>query len=115
MIAHSANDAPLETPVVLVIFNRPDFTKVVFRAIAEARPKRLFVLADGPRNPEEAALCAETRAVIKVDWPCDLTVDVSEVNIGRRDRCSGGFDMVFAETETAILLDDNCVPDSTFF
>ena len=105
----------LDTPVVLVIFNRPDFTEVVFRAIAQARPKRLFVLADGPRNPEEAALCAETRAVIKVDWPCDLTMDVSEVNLGCRYRCAGGFDMVFAETETAIILDDDCVPDPTFF
>jgi hypothetical protein len=105
----------LETPVALLIFNRPHFTAIVFRAIAQARPKRLFVFADGPRNPEEAALCAQTRAVIKVDWPCDLTMEVSEVNLGRRERSASGFDRVFAESETAILLDDDCVPDPTFF
>ena len=105
----------LNTPVVLIIFNRPDFAEAVFRVIAQARPKRLFVLADGPRSPEEAVRCAQTRAVIKVDWPCDLTMDVSEVNLGCRYRCAGGFDMVFAETETAIFLDDDCVPDLTFF
>lgn len=115
MIPNRPNGALRDTPVVLVIFNRPDFAEVVFRAIARARPKRLFVLADGPRNPEEATLCAETRAVIKVDWPCDLTMDVSEVNLGRRYRCAGGFDRVFAEAETAIILEDDCVPDPTFF
>ena len=105
----------LDTPVVLTIFNRPAFTELVFRAIAQARPRRLFVLADGPRTPDEAALCAQTRAVIQVDWPCNLTMDVSEVNLGCRYRCAGGFDMVFAQTETAIVLDDDCVPDPTFF
>jgi hypothetical protein len=115
MIPSRPDGGRLETPVVLVIFNRPDFTEVVFRAIAQARPKRLFVIADGPRTSQEAVLCAETRAVIKVDWPCDLTMDVSEVNLGCRYRCASGFDMVFAQTETAIILEDDCVPDATFF
>jgi hypothetical protein len=105
----------LETPVVLLIFNRPDFTETVFRAIAQARPKRLFVFADGPRTPEEAALCAETRARIQVDWPCDLTMEVAEVNLGCRERLASGIDRAFAETETAIILEDDCVPDPTFF
>jgi hypothetical protein len=115
MIPNKRDGGGLNTPVVLVIFNRPDFTEVVFRAIAQARPKRLFVLADGPRNPEEAALCAEARAMVKVDWPCDLTMKVSDVNLGCRDHLSGGFDEVFAETEAAIILEDDCVPDPTFF
>ena len=115
MIPNKADGGSLDTPVVLLIFNRPDFAEVVFRAIAQARPKRLFVFADGPRTPEEVALCAETRAVIKVDWPCDLAMDVSDVNLGCRERSTSAFDRVFAETESAILLDDDCVPDPTFF
>jgi len=115
MISNNADGGSLDTPVVLLIFNRPDFAVVVFRAIAQARPKRLFVFADGPRTPEEVALCAETRAVIKVDCSCDLTMDVSDVNLGCRERSTSAFDRVFAETESAILLDDDCVPDPTFF
>jgi hypothetical protein len=110
-----AHGGGLDTPVVLLIFNRPDFTEIVFRAIARARPKRLMVFADGPRNPEEAALCAQTRAVIKVDWPCDLTMDVADVNLGCRERVSSGIDKAFADSETAIILEDDCVPDPTFF
>jgi hypothetical protein len=109
------NGGGLDTPVVFLIFNRPDFTETVFRAIARAKPKRLFVFADGPRNPEEVALCAQTQAVIKVDWPCELTMEVAEVNLGCRQRVATGIDKAFAETETAIILEDDCVPDPTFF
>jgi hypothetical protein len=106
----------LDTPVVLIIFNRPDFTEVVFQAIAQARPKRLFVLADGPRSADEAELCARTRAVLqRVDWDCDLKVDFSEVNLGCRRRCASGFDWVFSQVDAAIFLEDDCVPDPTFF
>lgn len=105
----------LDTPVALLIFNRPDFAEAVLRAVAAVRPKRLFVFADGPRTAEEAALCADTRAVIKPDWPCELTMEVSAVNLGCRERSASGFDRVFAECETAIFLDDDCIPDPTFF
>lgn len=106
----------LDTPVVLSIFNRPAFTEVVFQAIAQARPRRLFVLADGPRSPAEAELCAQTRAVTqRVDWDCDVTTDFSDVNLGCRRRCASGFDSVFAQVDAAIFLEDDCVPDPTFF
>lgn len=111
----TASDGGLHTPVVLLIFNRPDFTEQVFRAIAKVRPKRLFVFADGPRTAAEASQCAATRAVIKVDWPCDLTMEVAESNLGCSGRCSSAIDQVFTETEAAIILEDDCVPDPTFF
>jgi hypothetical protein len=115
MMPNTLGSGSLDAPVVLLVFNRPDFAEQVLRAIAQARPKRLYVFADGPRTPDEAALCAATRAVIKVDWPCDLTMEVSDVNLGCRERSTSAFDRVFSESETAILLDDDCVPDPTFF
>ena len=106
----------LETPVVFIIFNRPEVTALTFQAIAQARPKRLFVLADGPRSPDEEDLCARTRAVTeKIDWDCELTTDFSEVNLGCRQRCASGFDWVFSQVDEAIFLEDDCVPDPTFF
>jgi hypothetical protein len=106
----------LDTPVVLIIFNRPDLTEFVFQAVAQARPKQLFVLADGPRSPAEAELCARTRAVTeRVDWDCDVKTDFSEVNLGCRQRCASGIDWVFSQVDEAIFLEDDCVPDPTFF
>ncbi len=106
----------LDTPVALIIFNRPDVTALTFQAIAQARPKRLFVIADGPRSSDEADLCMRTRAVTeRIDWNCELTTDFSEVNLGCRQRCVSGFDWVFSQVDKAIFLEDDCVPDPTFF
>jgi hypothetical protein len=101
----------------MIIFNRPDLTALVFQAIAQARPKRLFVLADGPRSRSEAELCSRTRATVteRVDWDCEVKTDFSEVNLGCRQRCSSGFDWVFSQVDEAIFLEDDCVPDPTFF
>jgi len=51
------------TPVAFIIFNRPDLTQMVFESIARAKPEKLFVVADGPRFPEEAEKCEQARAV----------------------------------------------------
>ncbi|HZY80891.1 MAG TPA: nucleotide-diphospho-sugar transferase, partial [Cyclobacteriaceae bacterium] len=56
---------PLHTPVLLVIFNRPETTKLVFEAIRKAQPPRLYVAADGPRPhvPTDKDRCAEARKI----------------------------------------------------
>lgn len=106
----------LNTPVVLLIFNRPTQTQQTFDAIAQARPKKLFVIADGPRSPEEAQLCASTRAVTeRVDWECEVVRCYSSTNRGCRETSATGFDWVFSQVDEAIFLDDDCVPDPTFF
>ena len=64
-----------KTPVVFIIFNRPETTEKVFQEIAKAKPQRLFVIADGPREdrPGERSRCEAARDVItRVNWECDL-------------------------------------------
>lgn len=108
----------LETPVAFIVFNRPDVTRLVFKAIRAAQPKMLLVVADGPRKnrPGEGALCAETRAIInEVDWPCDVRTNFSEVNLGCKNRVASGIDWVFEVVPEAIFLEDDCLPDPSFF
>ena len=108
----------LDTPVALIIFNRPHTTRKVFEQIRAARPPMLLVIADGPRpdRPDEARLCAATREVIReVDWPCDVRTEFSEVNLGCRDRPVTGIDWVFSQVPEAIILEDDCLPHPSFF
>ncbi len=106
----------LETPVAFIIFKRHDLTERVFQAIREAKPKKLLVIADGPRFPEEAAKCQKTRDIIQqVDWDCEVLKNYSEVNLGCRQRISSGLDWVFSQVEEAIILEDDCVPAPSFF
>jgi hypothetical protein len=104
--------------IAFFIFNRPDTTARVFERIAMARPARLLVVADGPRpsRPGEAELCARTRAVIDaVDWECEVRTLYSDVNLGCRARVASGLSWVFEQAESAIILEDDCLPDPTFF
>jgi hypothetical protein len=105
-------------PVALVLFNRPATTRLVFERIRQARPQRLFLIADGPRSdrPKDAALCAAARAAVaEVDWPCEVERDYSEVNLGCGRRVASGLDRVFARVEEAIVLEDDTLPDPSFF
>ncbi len=112
------SDWQLQTPVAFIIFNRPDTTAKVFAEIAKARPPKLLVVADGPRanRAGEADLCIATRAIIEtVDWPCEVLTNYSEVNLGCRRRVSSGIDWVFEQVPEAIILEDDCLPDPSFF
>jgi hypothetical protein len=107
-----------KSPVALILFNRPEVTERVFAAIRAARPPVLFLIADGPRPnvPSDVARCAAAREVVeKVDWSCQVWRKFAESNLGLRRNVSEGLDWVFAETEEAIVLEDDCLPDPSFF
>lgn len=106
------------SPVVLIIFNRPDLTKIIFQQIKNIKPTKLFIIADGPRADRkgETQLCAETRELVEnIDWECDVQRNYSEVNLGCKKRISSGLDWVFSLTEEAIILEDDCLADPSFF
>lgn len=108
----------LETPVVLFVFNRPSATQRVFEAIAQVRPARMLLVADGPRAGKvgEAELCQQVREVVNcIDWPCDISTNFSDSNLGCQERIVSGLNWVFSLVEQAIILEDDCLPDPSFF
>ena len=108
----------MKTPVALIIFNRTDTTEKVFQAIRQAQPSKLLVIADGPRQDriDEIQECAATRAIIdRVDWECEVITNYSDINLGCRLRISSGINWVFTQVEEAIILEDDCLQDPTFF
>lgn len=111
-------DFQLTTPVAFLIFNRPDTTARVFEAIRQAKPPKLLVVADGPRpdRADDVEKCKAARAIIEgVDWDCEVLTNYSDVNLGCKKRVSSGLDWVFSLVEEGIILEDDCVPDPTFF
>jgi hypothetical protein len=105
-----------KAPVAFLIYNRPEVTRAVFARIRQYAPPILFVVADGPRSPQDARLCDQTREILDgVDWPCDVRTNLAETNMGLAARVSSGLDWVFGQCEAAIVLEDDCVPDPSFF
>ena len=112
------NSDMLKTPVCLIIFKRPETTKKVFEALRQVKPTQLLVVADGPRpdKPGELEKCQATRQIIEtVDWKCQVFKNYADTNMGLKHRVASGLDWVFNTVEEAIILEDDCLPDPTFF
>ncbi|WP_026464821.1 hypothetical protein [Adhaeribacter aquaticus] len=108
----------LITPVLFLIFNRPENTQLVFNEIRKAAPEKLFIAADGPRasRPGETEKCELTRRVIdQIDWPCEVFTLIRDQNLGCRVAVSSAIDWFFENVEEGIILEDDCLPDQSFF
>ena len=105
-------------PILFVVFNRPDTTRLVFEAIRQARPEKLFVAADGPRSdyPGEVDKCRLVREIAtSVDWECELKVLFREQNLGCQVAISSAINWFFQHVDEGIILEDDCKPNASFF
>ena len=105
-------------PVVVIIFNRPDKTKILYESLKYYKPSKLLIISDGPRNSfkDEKEKVAQSRKVFeKIDWECEVLFNISETNLGCRERIISGLNWVFDREEKAIILEDDCIPSEEFF
>lgn len=108
----------MDTPVLLIIFNRPDTTQRVFEVLRQMKPKKLFIAADGPRpNREvEAEYCDATRKVVgQIDWPCAIEHKYETRNLGCKLAVSSAVNWFFEHVEQGIILEDDCLAEPSFF
>lgn len=109
---------PLTTPVLFMIFNRPDTTQKVFNAIKRVKPRQFFVAADGPREGKEGEKerCEQAREIIEqVDWDCELKTLFRDKNLGCKIAVSSAIDWFLEKVEEGIILEDDCLPSQSFF
>ena len=107
-----------ETPILFLLFNRPELTAKVFERIRMIRPRRLFVAADGPRVGSDSDFrnCASARLITQnIDWQCDVKYRFLEKNYGCRRAVSGAIDWFFSQVSEGIILEDDCFPSADFF
>ncbi len=105
-------------PVLFMVFNRPEKTKQVFQAIREARPQKLYVAADAPREtvPEDVPKCLEVKNIVtNIDWPCDTKYLFHEKNIGCSLAGVKAWDWLFSQEKEMIFLEDDGIPSKSFF
>ncbi len=109
----------LDTPVALIFFNRPECTRRVLQRVREVRPEKMYLIADAPRKsvPEDEVKCKKVRCIVDelIDWPCEIYKNYAESNLGCRMRPATGISWVFEHEESAIILEDDCLPDLSFF
>lgn len=110
---------PLTTPVSVFFYRRPDHLRKVMERVRAARPLRLFGVSDGPRpdRPETRAGVEQSRRVFReaIDWTCDWELQERETNVGSYLSVSRGLDEILAKVDRTIILEDDTVPEPSFF
>ena len=108
----------VQSPVLFLVFNRPDTTRRVFQEIKNAKPKRLYIAADGPRpgKPTDITLCREVKKIVSdIQWDCEVKTVFNEENKGCKMAVSSAIGWFFNQEEEGIILEDDCLPASSFF
>ncbi|MFZ2957709.1 MAG: nucleotide-diphospho-sugar transferase [Candidatus Ozemobacteraceae bacterium] len=109
----------LHTPVLFLIFNRPDTTACVFDMIRQAKPPRLYIASDGPRESRagESLRVRETRDFVlqSISWDCEVKTLFRENNLGCKIAVSSAITWFFEQEEMGIILEDDTVPSLNFF
>jgi len=114
MIANNS----FNVPILFLVFNRPQKTKQVFDRIRSVKPKFFYIAADGPRENivDDPELCDEVREIIrKIDWDCDVKYLLRNQNLGCSTAIVSAIDWFFDNEEQGIILEDDCLPDPSFF
>ena len=107
----------MKVPVVLFIYKRLWSTTKVVDAIKSYSPTRLYIVADGPKDECESYLCKQVRDITEnaVTWDCELVKLYSDKNLGCAKRVETGLNHIFDKEEMAIILEDDTLPNSSFF
>lgn len=108
----------MKSPVLFVVFNRPEVTKLAFERIRQVRPPKLYIAADGPRinRPDDIVKCEKTRSIAAcVDWPCEVHKLFQDKNLGCGKGVSTAISWFFEHEEEGIIIEDDIVPHIDFF
>ena len=110
----------MNTPILLITFNRPQHTQKVLDAIIAAHPKDLYVFQDGVRegNSADQQKCAKVRRVVETmikGTDVHLHTLYSDKNLGCGPGPATAISWFFSENEMGIILEDDAVPHPDFF
>lgn len=107
----------VKSPILFLIFNRPKETQILFNAIKEVKPKKLYVAADGPRNNgKDEMLCEEVKDILnQIDWDCELITLFRKENLGCGKAVSSAITWFFDHETEGVILEDDCLPSKDFF
>jgi len=108
----------LQTPVVLFNFNRPEQTLRALEQLTKLNCSKVYLVCDGPRegNLEDQDRVDVVRDhLMKWQSSAAKVFFLAERNLGLRERFFSALDSVFAVEDAAIILEDDCVIDDSFF
>lgn len=106
-----------DIPVVLFLFKRTSTLKEIIGRIGSVKPQKVYLIADGGRTEAEHTECEKCRQYAEslITWPCELIKNYAPKNRGVYKNIGEGARWVFSNEEKAIFIEDDNLPEVTFF
>jgi|TARA_B110000114_G_scaffold177622_1_gene209626 hypothetical protein len=104
-------------PIVIIVYNRPTQTKRLLKKLESIEPSNLIIISDGPKNNTlDIKKNLEVKKITeKINWKCNKIYINSSNNLGLKKRIYSGLNLVFKKFDRAIILEDDCLPNDSFF
>ncbi|MCR5680631.1 MAG: hemolysin activation protein [Prevotella sp.] len=116
---HTEQQAPAGTDVavLLIFFTRTHTLQRTFDVIRKARPTKLLLYQDGPRNAEEAKQAEAARQIVAddaIDWPADVRRSYHSENAGPWASNYHAQRWAFSLYDKCVVLEDDSIPSFSF-
>jgi hypothetical protein len=105
------------TAISYLFYNRPHCVKITFPTLQKLKPKKLYLVADGPKSKRDVTLCKQSREIVEslVNWDCEIIKLYSENNLGLAHRTVSALNNIFEHEEELIFVEDDNFADLSFF
>jgi len=104
------------TAVAFFVYRRPHLARLAFASIRRSRPKRLYFIADAPKDSSDVESCALSRELLgEIDWDCEVRSQLAERHLGCARRIASGVTWVFEQEDRAIFIEEDCIAAQSFF
>lgn len=109
----------MDTPVLLILFNRPEVTRKNIENLRRIKPSRLYIACDGPRDGKvgETEKVEEVRRIAEneIDWGAERKFLFHQENLGCGPGPIAAINWFFQHEESGIILEDDCIASPSFF
>lgn len=107
-----------QTPILLIIFNRPNFVLQLFNEIRKQTPKFLYIACDGARDfidGEYEIIENSKRIFDQIDWDCEVKTFYRTQNFGAGKAIYDAINWFFDHVDEGIVFEEDCLPHQDFF
>lgn len=113
------NPSEVDVAVLLLFFTRTEQTVRTFEQIRKARPSRLYLYQDGPRQgrADDVENIPKCRKAVEdmIDWDCEIHKFYQENNLGCDPSEYISQKWMFSTEEKGIVIEDDDVMSVSFF
>tara|TARA_A100001015_G_scaffold210585_1_gene235973 strand:+ start:325 stop:1248 length:924 start_codon:yes stop_codon:yes gene_type:complete len=106
-----------QTPILIMTYRRYENTKILLSLLKKFRQKNIYIFNDGIKNKFHKEEHKKTRNLIKNYKKKNVNIKLllPKKNLTQKRNLPYALDWVFKNNDTAIILEDDCMPSRDFF